>query len=238
MTVQLSRRLVLRGSLLVLATAALPAQARPALQLPAGTMRLTRTLERELIDSKVITVEREWAVQFLRTARYIEVRGEQISARVDAPPNLADLAKVEEQRQGNDLFPLMLSDDGMLMAGGDEVQSEALDRAIEIAGDLIAHSTGDDDERRLARLHLLEMQRAVLPLFKTLPKDLFFPVAAPINKVRAIDLPGGKQGAFEFTYAAQAVPEKGWLAQAERRIVTRIPGSSRTSSESWTLAQM
>jgi hypothetical protein len=92
--------------------------ALPALRLPVGAMWLERELVRSLGDGQAVTVRRSWDIGFAQQARGIVVSGAQVAVSVDAPENLAALARIEEQRDTAAMFPIMLSDNGRILAGG------------------------------------------------------------------------------------------------------------------------
>lgn len=246
----LSRRIMLRRVLSGMAalplSGTLLAANHGALRLPPRPMRLTRILERGLGDGKMITVERQWSVAFSRIGRTVQITGKQIAARVDAPERLAPLAKIEEARIANGMFPLLLSDSGILMgtepaeglASIASSDKSAMTRAIAVAKDMIARSGRSPSDTAQAMRHLAQMQEASQPLFATMPRDLFFPTGAAIRDIRAVNLPDGSVGEFELTYNASAVPEAGWLAKAERQIITRLGGDARQSREIWSLESM
>ncbi|MEP5189443.1 MAG: hypothetical protein ABJQ41_12055 [Marinomonas sp.] len=236
-------RRVLSGMAALPLSGSLLAANRGALRLPPRPMRLTRILERGLGDGKMITVERQWSVAFSRMGRTVQITGNQIAARVDAPERLAPLAKIEEARIANGMFPLLLSDSGILMGpepakGSASSDKSAMTQAIAVAEDMIARSGRSPSDTAQAMRHLAQMQEASQPLFATMPRDLFFPTGAAIRDIRAVNLPDGSVGEFELTYNARAVPEAGWLAKAERQIITRLGGDARQSREIWSLESM
>ena len=241
-----SRRGVLQGTILGVAALPLPgafaAAQASALRIPAGPMRLTRILERGLGDGKTINVERQWAVEFLRSGSGVQVTGTQISARVDAPERLKPLAKIEEARVADGMFPLLLSHTGLLLGQGSArsaaSDTSAMAQAIAVAEAMIAKSGRNPSDTAQAMRHLAQMEQASQPLFATMPRDLFFPSIAPVRDIRPVSLPDGTVGEFELIYSARAVPGSGWLASAERRILTRLGADARQSRERWSLEDM
>ena len=221
---------------------ALPAMLRAAgapLRLPAGPMRLERVLVRELGGGATITVRRGWEVRFEQQARGIIVTGRQISASVDAPPSLADLARIEEQRGTQAMFPIMLSDTGLVLAaGGGPAAAIDMAAALRAAEQMIAKRPQSEERRENLRRYLAEIHRAGSGEFDSLPADLFYPAGTPLRRVEAVALPGGLAGEFELVWDARAVPGEGWLASGERLVITRIEGLERRSREGWTLAPL
>ncbi|MFN3863803.1 MAG: hypothetical protein ACK4RT_05915 [Erythrobacter sp.] len=219
---------------------ALPALLRAAgapLRVPAGPMRLERVLVRELGDGAAITVRRAWEVRFERQARGIIVSGTQVSARVDAPPSLADLARIEEQRDTRAMFPIMLSEAGLVLAtGGSDTAANDLVPALRAAEQMIAQRPQSAERRTNLRRYLAELHQAGSGEFDSLPADLFYPVGTRWRRVETLTLPGGLTGEFELVWDARAVPGEGWLAQGERIVMTRIEQLERRSREGWILA--
>lgn len=239
-----TRRTLLAG-LVAAGTAggfALPAMLRAAgtpLRLPAGPMQLERVLVRELGGGAAITVRRAWAVSFERQARGIIISGTQVSASVDAPPSLAELARLEERRETQAMFPVMLSEAGlMLAAGSGPAPAGDMAAALRAAEQMIAKRPQSEERRENLRRYLAEIHRAGSGEFDSLPADLFYPAGTPLRRVEAVALPGGLAGEFELVWDARAVPGEGWLATAERLVITRIEGLERRSREGWTLTPL
>lgn len=218
---------------------ALPAMLRAAgapLRLPAGPMRLERVLVRELGGGAAITVRRGWEVRFDRQARGIIISGTQFSASVDAPPSLADLARIEERRETQSMFPIMLSEAGLVLAAGNGASAPVdMAPALRAAEKMIARRPQSEERRENLRRYIAEIHRAGSGQFESLPADLFYPAGTPLRRVEAVALPGGLTGEFELVWNARAAPGEGWLATGERLITTRIEGLERRSRESWTL---
>lgn len=221
-----------------LRTVLAPLRAAPAspLRLPDTALRLGRVLVRGLGDDAVITVRRSWEVRFDRQARGIVVTGRQIAAEVDAPQHLAELVRIERDRDASGMFPVMLSDDGLILTPGaalgptDEVAS-----ALRAAEALIARQPVPEGEREQYRFYLAQVHAAGANLLDTLPPDLFFPAGAPVERDDIIALPGGLSGHFALRYGAQPQADAPWLRQADRRVVTKVQGLERSARETWTL---
>lgn len=232
-----TRRRLLAGLLAAGGTFALApslrAMASAALALPEGPMRLGRVLMRELGDGAAITVRRAWDVSFMRQARGIVIAGTQVSASVDAPPSLSELARIEQQRNTQAMFPIMLSDTGMVVATG--AAPADLATALRAAEKMIAARPQSDAQRDNLRRYLAEIHRAGAGQFETLPPDLFAPAGTPLRVVEAVNLPGGLTGTFELVWEARAAPGSGWLIEGQRQIITRIAALERRSREVWTL---
>lgn len=212
-----------------------PVRAMSHRRLPPGELRLTRILERGLSGAAKIVVERSWKVRFSHENRGIAIQGEQISAKVDAPPQLQRLAEIEQSRSTDAMFPILLSEAGTIMAAGEMTQADDLAKAVREAEDLIAkRSIPAAAKAELVRL-IAQVQEAGGRLLDRMPADLFYPSTEPLRTVQPVKLPDGQAGEFELTYETKCAPDGGWLERAERRVVTRIGGSERRSSEVWTL---
>lgn len=208
------------------------------LRLPDRSLRLTRLLERGLGDdgAAAIIVRRWWEVSFARQARGIVVTGQQVGAEVSAPPRLAELARIEQQRNASDMFPLMLSEDGAIITPpAAPSRSDAVAEAMRAAEAVIARQKLPADERAMMRNYLAEVHRAGSGLLNALPEDLLFPAGVPVDRSETMALPGGISGQFAMHYSAVPQPDAPWLAHAERRATTRIGTMERSAAETWTL---
>lgn len=215
-----------------------PLRAVSDLRFPSGPMHLWRQLTRDLHDGAQIIVERCWEIQFERKAGQLEVGGKQISCTVDAPAKLKALADIEQARREEGMFPLILSESGLIVSGGRERDDEALlAKAIAEARRMFAQSGQSLEREAQAARHLAQLQRASQPLLDTMPADLLFPTHRPIHRIEKVNLPNGSIGEFEWHYTAASVPETGWLDHAERQIITRTDGKERRSGETWKLTQ-
>ena len=220
--------------------ASLPVAAHAAtmLALPAGPMRLTRRIERSMEGEAMLSVERSWQVGFARSGQGIAITGEQVEAVVEAPESLAPLAAIEQSRITDDMWPIMLSEKGRVMASGGGVRPRDLSAAIREAEAMIARMEIPAAEAVAMTAFLARLQQAGSSLLDTLPEDLFYPVRGPMRQTRQVALPGDMTGEFEITYDAKADSANGWLERAERIVITRIGASERRARELWTLADI
>jgi hypothetical protein len=217
-----------------------PARAAPdtPLLLPDHPLHLTRVLQRGLDErgAAAITVRRWWEVAFERQGRGIVVSGRQVGADVAAPPALAELARIEQQRDASSLFPLMMSEQGLIISSPTAPEpSEAIDAALRAAESLIARQALPASEQARLSHYLGEVQRAGTGLLDALPGDLLFPASAPVEHTQAVTLPDGLTGRFTLSYRGEPQPDAPWLARAERRVVTVIGTTERRAAEVWTL---
>lgn len=214
------------------------AEPQGLLRLPGQALRLTRVLERGqgTGGTAAITVRRWWDVTFQRQGRGTVVSGRQTGATVDAPPFLAELARIEQQRDASGMFPLMLSENGAIltapMAPG---ESDTVAAALRAAEGVIARQPVPPDERTRARFYLAEVHRAGSGLLDALPGDLLYPAGIPVERSEVVALPDGLTGRFVLSYKAVPQPDAPWLARAERRVITSVGGIDRQASEVWTL---
>ena len=221
-----------------LRTLAGPLQAAPAmpLRLPDAPLRLERVLQRGIGEDAAITVRRSWQVQCERQGRGIVLTGQQISAEVNAPPHLDALAQIERERDASAMFPLMLSDDGLILTPGNaSAPADMLAAALTAAEALIARQPVPPDERERYRLYLAQVHQAGANLLDALPPDLFFPSGPVVERTRPVTLPGGLIGHFTLRYSSEPQADAPWLKRAERRVTTQVEGLTRTASEVWTL---
>lgn len=241
MTGGITRRRVLSGTasgaLAGMAVLATPLWAAQPIQIPKGPMRLVRRLERGLRGGAIITVERVWRVAFAQQGSGVAIAGEQIDASVDAPAKLAPLARIERTRSTADMFPILLTAEGMIAAVGQYTRETDVDEAVRLAEAEIANRRLPAEAKKEQMLYLAQLQRTASSFLKQLPRDLFFPASEPTRTVRKVNLPNGLLGEFEVAYEARTAPRHGWLDLAVRRVVTRIGESVRHSREVWSMSE-
>lgn len=201
-------------------------------------MRLTRRLERGLKDGASIVVTRGWQVDFARQGRGASITGRQISVTVDAPEKLAPLARIEEARSTDDMWPILLSETGRIVAAGEYTREEDFAAAVNAAEAMIAQRPSSEETKAQQRQYLAQLHRSGGSLLDNLPADLFFPESEQRETRRPVDLPGGLKGEFVMSFSAKRAENRQWLAEAERSIVTRIGEDERRSSDQWTLAEI
>ena len=215
--------------------------AQTATLLPKGAQILTRRLSRSLSDGNQIKVTRSWQVEFARADQsmpgQIAITGTQTSSEVEAPPSLNQLATIERQRPTDDMWPIMLTPSGLILAAGRPMRQQDIEAALDMAQKVMAARMGQQNAANMVATFAEQLQRTGRSLLDRLPDDLFFPIVGPIRSARKIDLPGGETGEFEVTYEAVAVAGKGWLDRAERRITTRLAGTEQSAHEQWSLRQ-
>ncbi|MDZ4308510.1 hypothetical protein [Allopontixanthobacter sp.] len=204
---------------------------------PASPMNLTRTVLRDLPGGTRITVRRSWEVRFSRVEDGFSLTGRQISVDVDVPPRLQALAQMEQSREETGLFPMILSPDGVITGGEENPDSTWFDRAVGKAAEQIegARMPEAETERIMAALSALQSS-ATGPTGKV-PRDLFRPQPLQWQVNRDVELPGGLSGTIAVLFDARMDAAGQLMAQSERRILSAVGGSSRTSSEIWALGR-
>lgn len=235
---RISRRRTLAMALGAMAGAGLPGGsvlATTGLPIPPGAMTFRRRLERSLRGDAVLVVERSWVIEFTRQGLGISVRGTQVTVAVDAPPSLARLVEIEESRSTSEMWPILLSETGEIVAAGDAVGERDVGRALEAARNMIANAQIVPREREMRLSVLEQFGQAGDSISAQMPADLFYPSTKPLHMVRAIDLPDGMTGEFEVTYTSRSAPESGWLDRAERQVVTRVGDSEKRTREEWVM---
>jgi hypothetical protein len=216
------------------AMASAGASARPIAP-PRQPMLFTRRLSRELSGGYSIVAERSFKVGFIATGGGYRIDGEQVASTVDAPPNLAAYAKIEEERVETGLFPLDLDPSGLIRSVATETSHASLDRAVELALEHVRAmqlSQADKDE---ARAFLLGLQQAASQISSDPPADLFTPPAVAEAVSREVALPGGLTGSISASFSGSISPETGLLDEAERIVLTGAAGSTRKTLEHWSL---
>lgn len=202
---------------------------------PHGACALTRRLSRGLRDGNAIVVTRSWRVTFNEQARGMAVAGEQISASVEAPPQLELLAKIEEERSTEGMFPILLGPDGTIMAAGQNTSRSSFDAAVETAQSLLQKGGFGEQRVQQQGAYMAQLQEAGSSILDQLPGDLFYPSSKPFHETKAVALPDGTKGAFELKWIASTQEGTRLLRTARREVITRIGQSERQSSEEWSL---
>ena len=235
MTRRLRRRAVLSGmAVLACLCSGIPlagaAGGAPRFTAPSGPMKLTRVLERELGDGNSVVVTRSWRIRFLEVPAGYRVEGEQIAVEVDAPPRLAGLAEVERRNPQAGLFPIALDRAGMIV-GGEPAYIPPIPGLTAAAEEYLEGAPADT--RAEAMRYTMALQMAGARMTSRWPQDVFFPASGPRSDERAVGLPSGAEGTIAVSFNGRLDPSGARLAWAERRIVTHLGDSTRTSLEMW-----
>lgn len=237
-----SRRRFLQGSAIATTAALLGARAAQAqtgqFAPPAGPMRYTRRLERELADGARIVVERSFSVRFHREGDGFRVDGVQVGIAVDGPESLASFLAMERDRQELSLFPLWLDAAGALRDAPGEPVAGQLDAAVrEAMAQLQVDSRSPAERAELGRF-LAAMQQSAGRVLTDLPRDLFSPPDGERVERRAVALAGGLQGEVRVRFAATRDPLTGLMREARRTVVTELGADRRETVESWQLVEI
>jgi hypothetical protein len=206
---------------------------------PAGAMRYTRNLRREMIDGSEIETERFFTVRFVPDAGRYRIEGEESAPpRVSGPAVIEAFLQLERERRETGLFPIALDRAGRIVDEPSRAGSPQLDRAVEEALHRVAASGLAPDDQAAARTFLFGLHQAAGSLIASPPADLFRPPSAPRGESRDVALPGGGTGTVSLTFAASADPATGLMRKAERQIRTCLGPSERRTSERWTLVSV
>ncbi len=214
------------------------AQPRGPFTPPAGALLYTRRLERELADGAHVAVTRSFTVRFVREPDGFRVDGEQVAVEVEAPEALADLAKLERERQETALFPLWLDLTGTIRGVSRSAQSDQLDRAVREVLSRIEQGPHSPAERDLLRTFVEAVHCSAGDLVTELPRDLFAPAEMLRDESREIGLPDGETGQVRITFSAERDPATGLMQQARREVVTEVAGDRRHTVETWSLTPL
>jgi hypothetical protein len=198
-------------------------------------MRFVRKLRRELSGGFSVAAERQFEIHFVGLGAGYRVEGRQLGSTIEAPPNLEALARLEQERLEEGMFPLDLDREGIIRSGPASVAMPNLQQAIDIA--LSQLTAGLDSAAQLGevRTFMAGLQQAAGTLSSAMPPDLFVPPSSVQRASREIDLPGGLHGSFSTEYSGSISQDTGLLAHARRVILTETGGTRRETVESWTL---
>jgi hypothetical protein len=240
-----SRRELLHGFAALALLPALPNRAmasasapgRP-INPPATPMLFVRRLTRELSGNYAIVAERKFKVRFAALADGFRIEGEQVDCVVDAPPNLAAYARIEQERIETGLFPLDLDRSGLIRSSAGETSHASLDRAIDLALEQVRAMHLPDADKYEAQAFLFGLQRAAGSISSEPPADLFTPPAVAEQISREVALPGGLVGSITTSFSGKVSPESGLLDEAERIVLTGTAGSTRKTLEHWKLERL
>lgn len=206
--------------------------------LPTGNFRLERTLTRGLGDGARIVVTRQWRIAFAPVTTGIAVTGEQIYVAIDSPPRLAALSEIERTRSTAAMFPILLDPTGLIRRGNGQGDDAAWRRALDTGRTMIESLTMTDADRQDARSFLAKLANLSAGAVSQLPEDLFFPRTGSETTTRELPLPDGGRGLIMVNAIARAAPSTGLLEVTERRIVTRVAESERSTVERWAMAKL
>lgn len=196
---------------------------------PDCAMIYRRTLQRRLPGGAMLATTRDFRVRFTARSDGYLVDGPQVSARVEAPANLASLARLEEQRVESGIFPLALDHHGRIIDGADMVLTEQVGLALADVRQRFAAGGGE------VRELLDALSAGSTRLTAYLPQDLFAPPQDEVEQREAITLPWGQTGEVRVRFTASRNPDTRLMRLAARDVITTLAGEERRSGERWEL---
>lgn len=212
------------------------AQTGAGLFAPGATpCRLTRTVERQLGRAGKLTVTRQWSVRFSSAGRGWQVSGEQVGVTVDAPPVLAELARIEQERVEDSMFPIMLDPAGHMLVDAAATAESALNDALQDVRQRLAARGVTGRDLAEAERFLETLQAAGQATVATWPRNLFAPGTRANTESQSVALPGGATGIVTVTTTTASDPANGLLQRFERSVETRLGDQLRRGSEAFVL---
>lgn len=235
MNIPTARRTVLQTAAglallpLVVPRAAQAAAAGPAIAPPTCDMIYRRTMVRQLPGGLALTGTRDFRVRFSPQDAGFLLDGTQVASRVDAPANLATLARLEEQRVEQGVFPLVLDRSGWIIDGGTVARDLNVTQALEDV-----RLRFEDRGAEVGQL-LDALSASSASITAHLPPDLFAPSRSESEQRQQITLPWGQTGEVRVHFAATRSADTGLMRLATRDVVTMLEGEERRSAEKWEL---
>lgn len=205
------------------------------IQPPARSMTYKRMIQRQLGDGAMLSVERSFAVRFVKGADGFRIDGEQTLVEIDAPAGLEALLRLEKERVETGIFPIMLDQNGRIQSGATAPEAHQIDAALARVSQLVLESNRAPTERRELSDFVAAIHQAGSNLTTNLPIDLFAPTNGERSISREIALPDGLIGEVTTRFSASCDPQTHLMSHAKREIVTRMEGDARRTIESWSL---
>lgn len=212
-----------------------PAMTSPAaFEPPEGPFVLTRVLERSLPDGKAVVARRSYSVRFVRDGKGYRLDGSLLSVSVEVPEVLEALAELERRRTDTGLFPMRIDAAGTLLpaeshAARDPVVATAAQHvSLAISGAGLSPS-------EIRQAHAFVDRVRSQPMHSEWPADLFMPRTGRRQQLVPVPLPDGKSGEVSVVLEARA-GSGGLLSWFRRTVTTELAGTTRRSTETWTLA--
>lgn len=196
---------------------------------PTCDMIYRRTMVRTLPGGLALTATRDFRVRFSASEAGFLIDGTQVASRVEAPTNLAALARLEEQRVEQGVFPLALDRSGQIVDGRAMPGDLNVTRALEEV-----RRRFDEHGAEVAQL-LDALSASSASITAYLPLDLFAPHLDEHEQRQEITLPWGQTGEVLVRFAATRSPDTGLMRLATRDVVTTLEGEERRSAERWEL---
>lgn len=204
---------------------------------PGHPLVYSRTLTRELPHGERFAVTRRFAVRFMPTASGFRVEGEQLSAAVDSPAELAQFAELEEARVETGIFPLVLDPTGYILSGKRGHRPDGVGQALEVVAESLRTSRYDPQDVASIEALVESVHRAGTDLTTQLPHDLFAPSETERRREEKIALPWGETGLITAVFVAECDTATGLMRRARREVITELPDSRRSTVEEWHLGE-
>lgn len=202
---------------------------------PTVPLRLTRTVERQLGQSGKLVVARSWSIAFAAATPGFHLNGKQADVAIDAPPMLAELARIERARVEEGMFPMLLDPAGAIADSDGMRSDQALEAAIDAVRARLSAEPLAAGDKALAERFMASLQAAGQGALAAWPHDLFAPGSRAETVSRDVRLPDGKIGNLTIMTTASSDVTSGLMRSYERRIVTEVGGQARTGAERFAL---
>lgn len=202
---------------------------------PTQPMTYKRRIQRQLADGAQLSVERVFAVQFMKDGSGFRIYGEQTGVEIDAPPALDALMQLERERVATGVFPLDLDQHGIIQFGEDAGEIQQVETALKQVSLRIHSSARGTQEQQELQDFVSAIHKVGAKLTTSLPLDLFAPAQSKRSFSREIALPDGAIGEVVTSFSAERDPCTRLMQQATRSIVTRMDSDARNTVESWSL---
>ena len=224
------------GLLARAAGATAPLAAGTLIAPPDGPLRYRREVERSLIGGGRLLVAREFEVRFERFADGFMVHGHQVGVTVEAPPYLAALARLEEEREEQGLFPLSLDPFGRITSGeAKHLRQAKVTQAFREAQRMLASQGAGAGGYLEMAAFVGAMEQASAVIMAEMPEDLFAPAGPERSEDVPMALPTGDAGQIVSRFAGERDAATGLMRRARREVLTRVQDTTRLSVERWRL---
>ena len=206
-------------------------KARTGFAAPAGPLVIEREWRRALGDGALIICRRRYEVRFVADGEGYRVEGRQIAAQIEAPDKLAAMARIEEARRDDAMFPMRIDADGMIVSSAEQLDDGARHEIADLAAEMLARLPEGSEDREAAQVFVNRWLGAMTS--GHWPQDLFHPAPGRRQGSRAFPDRGGGTGTVEVQIEAEGAGPAGALARFERKVVTHAAGQARETREVW-----
>jgi len=202
---------------------------------PAGPLVLTRELRRQMGTSGSFVSRRSYQISFRPKDDSWRVEGTLLSSEVEAPGVAPEFVELERARRDVGLFPLELDSHGMIVTQRATTDRVAEAKMQSVAASTLAHAGIAAPSREAALAMMASLVARASQNGGTWPADLFVSRAGERVETRSLPLGDGSAGKVTISIRA-AEGSNGLVERFERRVVTETAGTSRQSTETWTIA--